>query len=254
LLLFFVSGALAGGWTQAQGDFYGKAGYRVVLGKSGFDAQGKHAELEPYQDHAAQLYGEVGATDHWTLLLSSSPLGYTRLGDQGSPYMGPSRLGVRRSLTTGVVKTALEVQGGYTPPVGDEDLSTDPSYRWQGSVPGGSVSGEAQLGYGWGRNWLSLGAGYRWNSSLSDAVIGGLQIGRQWDHLVLDLHMPVSWSLELQEPYNMMGTGDAQYVGLGIGLGWWFNEHVGLSTSLESVAFARANAAAPTIPLFLQVR
>lgn len=62
------------------------------------------------------------------------------------------------------------------------------------------------------------------------------------------------WSRELEQPYNMVGTGDTQYVGLGIGLGWWFNEHIGVATAVESVVFARANAAAPTIPLYLQVR
>lgn len=252
--------AHAGGWTQAEGSYYAKAGYRLIPGGAGdtdlgFDATGEFVDTGDYADHAVQAYVEYGVDDHWTAILSATPLGFASYDDNSSLYGGPIRLGVRRAITTGALRTAAEVLIGGTPPLGAVDLASEADAIWQGAVPTLTASGALQLGYGFGKNWVTAELGYRWNSGLADAVMGGFQVGRQWERFVLDLHIPFSWALtELQAPVNYMGTGNTQYVGLGLGFAWWFNEHIGVMTGFESVVLARANAASVTLPIYFQFR
>ena len=167
----------------------------------------------------------------------------------------PTHVGIRRALTTGRLRTAAEVQLGGTLPLGARDLAPEPDVVWQPAVATASASGALQLGYGFGKNWVSAEVGYRWKSALADTVFGSLQVGRQGERVVVDVHVPFAWSLtRLEAPVNYMGTGDTQYIGLGIGVGWWLTDHVGIATGFEAVALARANAAGLTLPLYVQFR
>jgi hypothetical protein len=252
---FLVNLAMAGAWTQPEGGVYAKAGYRAVMGNAGFGPGGEHVELgEKYVDQVFQVYGEYGINDSWTAVVSGSPLGHARLGDQSTLYTGTDRVGVRRAVTTGSVRTAVEVRYGFSPGLGATDLSTNPDWQFTPAVPGHLAEAEFQLGHGWGQNWVSAWVGGRASSVLSPAVLFGVQVGRQWEHLVLDLHLPSTMVLGDLDGWNHFGTGDTNYVGMGIGIGWWFNESVGIATAFEAVTFAEANLSAPTIPLYVQYR
>lgn len=253
-MIFLLSTAVAGGWTQPEGALYAKAGYRAVMGTGGFGAGGDVVELdESYLDQLVVVYGEYGLTDSWTLVVNAAPIGHARYGDQSTLYTGPDRVGVRRAITTGAMRTAVEVRYGFTPGLGAVNLAGG-DVDFTPGVPGHVVEGEVQLGYGWGPNWVTASVGGRGHTALSPAMLAGLQVGRQWEHLVLDLHLPATLVLGELNGWNYMGTGDTNYVGMGVGIGWWFNDTIGLSTAFEAVAFAEANRAAPTIPLYIQVR
>jgi hypothetical protein len=258
MILIFAPAALAGGWTQPEGAYYVKAGYRAVAGipeDAGFDATGEVVPLRPYGDHALQVYGEYGLSDPWTVLLNATPLGFAAYDGARTVFAGPTSVGVRRALTQGAVRTAVEVQLGGTPPLGARDLAPAPDVVWQPAAGTAAASGALQLGYGFGKSWLSVEAGLQWRSHLSEVALARLQLGRQWEHLVLDLHLPVAWALSpLDRPVNYMGSTDTRYVGVGVGIGWWITERVGLATGFEGVLVAQANAASLTLPLHLQLR
>ncbi len=244
--------AHAAGWTQPAGGWFVKAGYRAVPGAGARLADGSFAETRPFVDHAAQVYAELGVTDAWTAVLTGAPLGYAVYDAQATLYTGPTLVGLRRALGTGAVRTAAELRIGGAPPVGAVDL--DPTEGlYQPTVAGGLIDGELQLGTSLGDGWLSLSAGVRGHTALHPAALGMAQVGRAWDHLVLDVHVPVHWSFAV-DTVNVTGAGDTQYVGLGLGLSWWFGERAGVQTGFDGGPVARANAAAPSLPLALLLR
>lgn len=252
-MIVLISTAWAAGWTQPVGGWYGKLGARGVYGQHGFDVDGSVVEgIGRYADTALQAYGEVGVAEGWTAVLSSAPLGHARFEGEDTLYVGPTRLGVRRRLGEGVVATAVEARFGFAPPVGAVDL--DPSeavYQPTYASWGGDL--ELQAGWGWGAGWLSAAAGYRYEASLSDVVIGMVQLGRQWERLVLGVHVPVHLPLAPAAVPNWAGAGDSTYVGLGLGLGWWLGRY-GVGAGLDTGPVARSNAAAPSFPVYVQAR
>ena len=249
-MLVLMSTAWAAGWTQPVGGWYGKLGARGVYGRHGFDVDGSVVEdVGAYADTALQVYGELGVADGWTVVLSSAPLGYASFEGASTLYVGPTRTGVRRALTRGTVATAVEARLGFTPAIGAVDLDPgDGVYQPTYGSYGGDL--ELQAGWGWGKGWLSGAAGYRYEAQLSDVVIGMVQVGRQWERFVLDVHVPVHLPLSPASVPNWTGAGDSTYVGLGLGLSWSLGP-VAVGTGLDTGPVARSNAAAPSLPLFV---
>ncbi|MCB9742123.1 MAG: hypothetical protein H6741_00550 [Alphaproteobacteria bacterium] len=260
ILLSFVSVALAG-WTQPAGHHYVKAGARGVVGSLAFPASGVEAANVPVgraQDWALQLYGEYGLTDAWTLVGQGAPLGWASYEGESTLYTGRLSVGAKRALLTGKHRLAATGSLSYTPPLGERDL-TQGSLDGLSFIPTESTFGAGaglSYGLGFGQNWLVANAGATWLSAaqLDPVVEGMVQLGRttkrgnRWD-----LHLP--WRLPLgpvEAPANFAGSGQTAYLGMGVGYTYTWGQGWGVATSFESVAAARANFAAPTIPLFVE--
>ena len=264
MLLLLTQTALAG-WTQPQGAHYAKVGVRGIVGNRAMLAEGitiatvdQEVEVEPLQDWALQLYGEYGISDDWTGVIQASPVGFSRYGDRSTVYTGQLKLGIRHGLMTGTHNLAVQVDVGYTPPLGQEDLSAGSLLPELVFVPIEShveAGGQLQYGAGFGHNWVSLAAGAAWLSTLDPIAMGGFSLGRTFPKRGnrLDLHIPFRIPFApLREPANFAGTGDTRYIGIGIGYTFTFGDGWGVQTSGEAVLVGAANIGAPTIPLYLE--
>jgi len=116
---------------------------------------------------------------------------------------------------------------------------------------------ELQHGTSLGRSgWVTAGAGYRWLSApaLNSVVFGMAQIGRRWNSgFELEFHVPFQFSMGPIDELNLAGTGNTEYVGFGVGPGWWFAERVGVAAAVEGVGYAAANRGAPALSLAVQL-
>ena len=251
--------AQAGAWTQPEGAFYAKIWSTVLVGSSYFAADGAIVESEPYQDVSLLHYAEYGLTDRWTLTTTGRPIGLSRYGSsEVQPYVGALTLGIRRGFGSGPLRFGLEAQAGYQGLVGEMNLAPAAAgFVYRPAVASASGRLEAQLGLGFSGGWaaLNVGAVYFAADELQPALVAMAQVGYQpLESLSVDLHVPVNLLLGDIERPNITGTGETSYVGVGLGLSWWFAERVGLSATFDSAFFARANLATPALGLGVVLR
>lgn len=263
VVLFSASPAYAGGFTQSEGGYYVKAWTRSLIGNKAFDTAGDLVELpESFSDHALNVYGEYGLTNDVTLLMYVVPFGYSAYGDQSQLYAGTLSVGARHALWSGSQPLALEVRAGGRPAVGDDPLAegvlaTGP-YVVRATLPtlffDTELQAAAALPYGL---WLSAGAGARLHSrdGLSPALFSNLQLG--WSSsfgLVLDLHAQAYFSVDRPDIIDVLGVGQTDYIGFGVGAAYWITDGFGVTLGIDSAALARANAGTAPIQLGVQLK
>ncbi len=266
LMSFLCLQASAGGWTQPAGGHYAKFGGRAIPGQGFFLDAGDEASLapRPYVDIAIEGYVEYGLTDAWTLVGQATPIGYARVDDGGTPYTGVVQAGVRRALSRGRHNLALQVDVGYTPPLGERDLFEASPPRGDGGrvyryVPAQSgAQADLLLGYGLGldRVWVSadLGVAGFSNPDIQPAVLSRAEIG--WETAKRNrwvFAVPTRTHVGPGPDTNLAGSGQTDYVGFMIGYTLVFGaSDWGVTTGLLGVATATANEAAPTIPIHVE--
>ncbi len=257
-----VSGpAYASGFTQSEGGYYVKAWSRSLIGDKAFDTGGELVDLpESFSDHALNFYGEYGLTREVTLLMNVVPFGYSSFGDTSTLYAGTLALGVRHALWTGSQPLAVEVRAGGRPSVGDDVLAsgaldTGP-YVVRATLPtlffDVELQAAASMPYGM---WVSAAAGARMHSreGLSPALMSSLQFG--WSSsfgLVLDLHAQAYFSVQRPDVIDVLGVGQTDYIGLGVGAAYWITDGFGVTLGADTAPLARANAG--TVPLQIGVQ
>ena len=253
--------AYAGGWTQPEGDFYLKVWDRTLVGKNAFTAGGDTAELpDTFQDHQLNIYGEYGLLDELTLTLSVVPVGFASYEGESRAYFGGATAGARYRFLTGPLVLAVSAHAGGRPSsgdplgvavVGNETYVVDPVV---GTIYGGAA---LEAGYGLSFGWLAASFGTRAFSrkELDPALFANLQFG--WNTgigLILDVHAGWYHAFGELAPVNVLGAGQTRYLGFGLGLSWWFHDHVGVNAGFGGAFFARSNAATPAITLGLEFR
>jgi hypothetical protein len=253
--------AHAGGWTQPQGEFYAKVWNRSILGDQAFTLDGSIAAVpESFQDHQLWAYLEYGLTDALSLVVSGSPLGLAKYGDEITVYGSGATLGVRAALLTGRFPLAVEVRGGARTsidPLGSGTIAGSP-FVIQPVVGSALFDVELQQGVALPAHlWLTASLGTRLfsNFDLSPAITGFLQFG--WDPefgLVLDLHANFFHSVDDIEVINVLGAGNTRYLGFGLGISYWFTDHFALFIGGEGVAYAESNAATPSLMVGFELR
>lgn len=255
--------ALAGGWTQPAGSAYAKLWYRGLFGSNAFGADGETFELpDSFTDHAVNLYAEVGLHDNLTLVVHSNPFGRAAGSDGSTTYVGRTAVGLRGGLAMGDTRLAIEGQYSFAPDIGEESVATGvadtgEAFVYIPTVKTQAISGELQIGHPLSFGWLVAHAGWRGftREGLDPVITGFLQLG--WNissSWVLDLHTNLNEPLGDVEITNVAGAGQTAYLGVGLGLSWWFSEHFALNTGFEGVAYAKSNAATPTLTLGLEYR
>ena len=235
-------------------------------------ADGEVVQLDgAYIDVAAGVYGEWGLTDTWTAVVTSTPLGFATVTDS-TVYSGTTLLGVRRALSTGDLKLAVEARAGGAPPIGDEwvgsgtlnvfsPLTTPVRWFWQPVVPTFQAEGELQLGRGFSWGWVSAAAGGRWTSSseLPESILGLLAAGGSYKRLGLSLSLSTVQPLtpitdDERIPVNVSGAGATRYIGFEPGLSVRLTERLSLTTSIGGAMMAQSNAATPAFNLGIEHR
>ena len=265
MLLVITSAALAGGWTQPAGGHYEKVGVRAIPGRDFFAEARDTTPLAPvpFLDVAVELYGEYGATRDWTLIGQVLPIGYAQLDDRGSAYAGVYQVGVRRRLARGRHNLSLQVDAGYTPPIGESDLFEQPPvgddgivYRYLPAQSG--AQGDLLVGYGVGLGhfWIAAQAGAVafTNPDIAPAATGFAQIGmRTAKNNRWSLTLPYRQHVGGGPDTNLAGSGQTDYVGLRIEYTLTFGDSGwGLSTGLLAAPYASGNEAAITLPLYVE--
>lgn len=265
MLLAFIGLAQAGGWTQPDGGHYVKAGVRAIPGQDFFPNAGDGTAIAPapFLDLAVELYGEYGLTRDWSLVGQLIPIGYARLDGRDSAYMGVFQVGVRRALVRGRHNLSLQVDAGYTPPLGEIDLFDEAPtgddglvYRYLPAQSG--AQGDVLLGYGVGigRVYIAVQAGAVafTNSDIAPAAIGYATVGlRTQKNNRWSLTVPFRQHVGGGPDTNLAGSGQTDFVGLRIEYTLTFGDSGwGLSTGLVAAPFASGNEAAITLPLYVE--
>jgi hypothetical protein len=101
--------AQAGPWTRDKGKGYLNLSYSRIAAARLFFPDGTIGPIAPYEQHALQLYGELGLVDRYlTASFEGQLFRYNRLVGQGATYgMGDMRLG----FWSGLVTKPLRVTG-----------------------------------------------------------------------------------------------------------------------------------------------
>ena len=105
--------------------------------------------------------------------------------------------------------------------------------------------------------WLAATGGLRLSgrTGLDPVIIGSAQLGWQTTPTVqLDFHLNLHEPMGEVEVTNVAGAGQTRYLGVGIGVSWWFSPAWALAGGFEGVAYAASNAATPTLSLGLEHR
>ncbi|MEZ4470369.1 MAG: hypothetical protein R3F60_06125 [bacterium] len=109
------------------------------------------------------------------------------------------------------------------------------------------------LGFG----WLAVSGGVRVSgrTGIDPAIVGSAQVGWQaTDAVQLDFHLNLHEPMGEVEVTNVTGAGQTRYLGFGVGVSWWFSPVWALASGFEGVAYARSNAATPTVTLGIEHR
>ncbi len=247
--------ALAGGWTQPEGDYYAKTWVRGLIGGTAFLTDGSTAELpESFQDFALNLYGEYGLTDDLTLVLNATPIGYSKYADESATYVENLGGGLRYGVKLGEARLAVEARYGYAPGVGEDSLGEgvvdEEPFVWAPTVETQLVDGELQLGLPLSFGWLAFGAGARWyaHEDLDPALKASAQLGwKVTESWTLAFTVPVHWATGDIEFTNASGAGQTRYVGNSLLASYWFSPAWALTFGFEGAAYAASNAATPSL-------
>lgn len=258
--------AQAGGWTQPEGAFYVKAWDRTLLGPVGENkAYFSDGEIRPtgqeFSDHLFNLYGEYGVTDDWTGIFHGGLLGRAAMGDESATYVGPLSLGVRRALSKGDLRIALEGRYVFAPGVGHEPIASgnEDGHDWHYSptVSGQGGHGELQLGKGTGFGWWTASAGGSYLSAdgVGASLTAGTQIGWKLSEAVyLPLTLSLVEPLDEVRTTNVAGAGRTRYLGFSLDVSWWFHERIAVTTGFAGVVYAASNAATPSLNFGIEAR
>lgn len=275
-LCALISSAQAGGWTQPEGEGYAKLGMRGLTGSRGFLPDGSVTGLDgTFTDLRTEIYAEYGLSDRLTLVTLLAPVGLASFsgdadnaagtGDESTTYVGPLLVGARYGLKTdGALRLAIEGHVGGTPGVGDDSVglgSSDDGDPYSYTPAVAAMQGDLELQAGLGLSggyWLSAGVGMRaWaadDAERDPAVTGSFQVGWASGTIVVDLHMNLLQPLGDVEAFEVAGTAQTAYLGIGPGFSWWFNPAWAMHVGLDSVLFAEANAAAAPVVLAVEHR
>lgn len=255
--LLATSAAHAGGWTQPRGGYYAKIWDRSLLGSKAYLASGEAMEVGSFQDHALNVYAEYGVLDRLTLIGFATPVGWARYDDEDTTWVGPAFLGARYGVLTGGVPLALEIHYGYAPSIGERDLALDPDLAYIPTISTQRLDTELQIGYGIPGGWTTAAVGARaWTADgLDPALTANAQIGYSSTYgIVAELHAGLYYPFGDVVQTNVSGAGQTSYLGLGLGVSYWFTDHVGLNLSADGVIYARSNAATPALTVGVELK
>lgn len=182
--------AAAGPWTRDAGRTFLSLSYGRIAASGIFGPDFSIQILgAKYEQHAVQLYGEVGLIDRWlTLTVEQQLLRFSRLVDQGATYgVGDLRLGFWTGLVTKPVRLTAAFLAGV--PIGDPSPTAGPGADAEGeliarSLPTGDGEADFELrlsfGYSFGhkRRWplehyLVAEAGYWFRTTGHSRDING---------------------------------------------------------------------------------
>jgi hypothetical protein len=255
LLLGARPEASAAGWTQPAGGVYLKVWDRTLVGTQAILLDSERGDTgATYQDHALNYYLEYGLVEGWTLVSTGRPFGWARFGDEATAYMGEVQVGVRRALVRGGVNLAAEARYGYAPDLGAKvigrGVADGVAFVYAPTVETHGVDGELQLGVGFPWGWYTASAGVRWLSGegLDPVLHAHTGVGYRFAFgLVVDVYAALHQPLGEVEAVNVAGAGQTRFVGLGLDLAYWLDEHWALALGVGSVVFAESNAATPAL-------
>lgn len=165
LLLFLPAVAAAGPWTRDAGSAFLSVAYARIASNGIF---GTDFSVQPlgarYEQHAVQLYGEVGLINRWlTLTVEQQILRYNRLVDQGATYgVGDLRMGFWTGLVTQPIRLTAAFLAGV--PIGDPSPTAGPGADAEAeliarSLPTGDGEADFELRLSFG---YSFGKKRRW--------------------------------------------------------------------------------------------
>jgi len=249
--------AHAGAWTQPSGECYAKIWSAGLFGAAAFGIDDTTFDTAPFKDVAINHYVECGVTPKWTVITSGEPLGWAQYDKESAFYTGRLGVGVRRGFLDGPFKLALEADWAHQGLVGEDELAVGEAFSFQPVRRSHTARAGASIGTGSSHWWITADAGFRYFSStgLSHAIVGQLQVG--WKPVptwILDLHLPLHLQTRPIEINNISGAGNTNYLGLGLGVSWWFHESIAINAGVDGVIFARANAATPSIQFGIEFR
>ena len=266
-LLAFPATARAGGWTQEEGEYYLKIWNRTMVGQIAYTADAlRHGERIPrYQDYQLNAYAEIGIHERVTWIGSMTPIGWASIDGRSTTYAGPLITGTRIGLVRGNTPFAIQLSYGYAPRFGTEVLydPRDVGERerriiYQAAIENHLGEVQLQLGHSYrARNtsaWLSASLGVRLNSAFEHALTGLVQLGFSrrvdWD-IHVTFYEPMFQTIEAT---NASGVGDTRYLGIGVGVTYMLNEHIGINASVDGVFYAGSNAGTPALTLGIERR
>lgn len=248
------------GWVQPPGGYYLKLWDRTLAGQKAFDLDGGQLDLgTKYQDHALNLYGELGLTDELTLVVRATPLGYASIADTSTLYSGLTMIGLKLALLRGGLPLALEVAYGYSPPLDPLATGTGAGATWVFRPSLEQHLAKTELSAGWSLDpvWARAAAGAIFTSgdALDPALEARLAVGLSLP-FGLGAQVAMGYHATVRAPriIDVTGAGNTRYLGLELGASWWFLDDVGVSVGLGTAPFAESNAATASLSFGLELR
>ncbi|MCB9555385.1 MAG: hypothetical protein H6707_04725 [Deltaproteobacteria bacterium] len=243
-----------------------------MFGKKAYTAEGLHdaQQVNSYQDHLVNIYGECGVSPTLTATVGLAPIGYAKAGSESTSYVGPLSAGLRLGLKReGRLRLAISASYSFAPPVGDRVLDVSPIIGANGNSSqaiyqptvenhAGQLQFELGLAFGNERfpSFFSASIGPRFNSAstVDHALVGVLQVGTTfWRRLSTIINVSV------YEPFfqpvtvsNTSGAGQTRYMGMGMTVSYWLIDALAILANFEGVFYAESNAATPSLSFGLE--
>ncbi|GEM_PF-6695315 len=256
VLLFFVHQSAYAQWTQAPGEYYAKV---QLGGAAGSQAFALDAELIPVEDFAFYslgLYGEVGIDENTTLGITGG-LGTASYGEESTFYLTPFVISASNQLyKSDHLAMASVAKFGFSAGVNSDDLSANPVLEFRTSTELAYLGeGILQIGINYGAFFSALSAGGRYHSAYGVDILANLAIGYGFENGIVPI-LSLNYNHALEKPtiVNITGTGATRYFGLGLDVGWWMTDHVGLLVEVATAPYAVSNAGAPFIGIGMQFK
>jgi hypothetical protein len=239
--------AAAGPWLRDRGHGYLNLSYGRIAATGYYGLDGKRAPLGQYEQHAGQLYGELGLIDRWLMAtVEWQAFRWAQLMDGATYGTGDLRLGFWSGLVTAPVRLSAAVLLGV--PIGDPAPTAPPgsdqlARELARSLPTGDgefdIELRLSLGYSFGgkRRWplehfLIVEGGYwgrtasfdhrgnQLSSRFCQAFTGKVEVGAKLPWTFIErfwfvARMPFVVSEQVWNP----GCLDPLTPGLGLGLG-----------------------------------
>ena len=260
LTIVLIPSLVSAQWTQPAGKFYVKPQVNVLVGKDGFDLNGDIFPAdENYTVVGLSTYAEYGVSSGNTLTFNGSLIGFASHGDESGVFTGPLMFGNRNQLMRNEsFAWSSEVRGGLDIGVGSENLATNSEYDFRPSRPFGlRAEGVSQFGFSKSLFFATLEVGARlswYKPDVAGDLIGTLAVGMTGLPLgvVPLIYSTVNWPFKKPDLLNVAGVSPSRYIGVGIGLGWWFTETFGLAFNFGGAPYATSNAATPALGFGVQ--